>query len=53
MGLFNWKNTVRQIVVDLDHEARRAEAEGGERDMAVAKTLRIVIRVLHQRLLGE
>jgi hypothetical protein len=48
MGLFNWKGTVHQILVDLDQEARKADAE---RDLAVAKTLRIVIRILQQRLL--
>jgi len=50
MGLFNWKNTVRMIINDLEHEARKAEAE---RDLAVAKVLRIMMRIVHQRLLGE
>lgn len=49
MGLFNWKNTVREVVGDLEQEARRAEAEN---DVSTAKILRIVARIVIVRFLS-
>jgi hypothetical protein len=49
MGLFNWKNTVREVVGDLENEARKADLEG---DQAVSKMLRIVARIVIVRFLS-
>ena len=51
MGFFNWKDTVRRILLDLQGEIVRVEAE---RDLATAKALRIVFDVVKRSLLpGE
>jgi hypothetical protein len=51
MGLFSWKDTVRRILLDLQSEIVRVEAE---RDLVTAKALRIVFNVVKRSLLpGE
>ncbi len=50
MGLFNWKDTVRSILGELNMEIGRAEVE---RDLATVKVLRIVFNIVQRALLPK
>lgn len=49
-GFPNFKDTVRKILVELQGEIARVEAE---RDLATAKALRILFDVVRRTLLPE